>query len=612
MIKPSPTQRCGWLALACVLSAQCQAAISFSDIQIWAGSGTNQAGLVIDWGDGSAPLLWGYRWDGPAAPTGRDMLMAVVGADSRLDVPGLSPATAFVNRIRYDADNNGSYERDATGNFTNYWGYSVNNAVFFHPTDFSLNSHIVPPNLTVIPNGNPYDTGSWVGSSTGLADRPLVNGSWDGFAFGSFNLTTFSDPAPGLPVPAIPVPEPTTLLGLAAVLFLCKRGRAKSCALFMATTLAADAGPYAPKAGEIGSTAISADNPKFLTWASASANLTRGLQQLKVSNSGLATYGEAADGLGIADCTPDDPYGVVSLGDGGSMTVTFPTPLGNGLGYDLAVFENSFTDTFLELAFVEVSSNGVNFFSFPAASLTPSNVQLGGFAGIDCTNINNLAGKYRAGFGTPFDLDELQYVSPLLNVNRITHVRVTDVVGSITPAYARRDAANRIINDPFPTPYDSAGFDLDAVGGINLTDLGRNLWSKRKFSPAELADPNISSLTADPDRDGLTNLMEYALDTDPLTASVPFSPLTMVTGTGVTLTFKRLPANIDLRYVVEESDNLQSWETLALSQAGGATTSTGYLHALSIQESSSVPTLVSLQIPWAVTGNYYRLRISTL
>lgn len=606
MIKPSPTQRCGWLALACVLSAQCQAAISFSEIQIWAGSGTNQAGLVIDWGDGSAPLLWGYRWDGPAAPTGRDMLMAVVGADARLNVPGLTPATTFVNRFRYDADHNGSYERDATGGSTNYWGYSVNNAVFFHPTNFSLNSHIMPP------NGNPYETGSWVGSSTGMADRPLANGSWDGFAYGSFNLTTFSDPAPGLAVPAIPVPEPTTLLGLAAVLFLCKRRRSKTCALLVITTLAAHAGPYAPKAGEIGSTAIAADSPKLLTWASASANLTRGLQQLNISNSGLATYGEAADGLGIADCTPDDPYGVVSLGDGGSMTVTFPTPLGNGLGYDLAVFENSFTDTFLELAFVEVSSNGVNFFRFPAASLTPSNVQVGGFSSIDPTDLNNLAGKYRAGFGTPFDLDELQYASPLLNVNRITHVRVTDVVGSITPSHARRDASDRIINDPFPTPFDSAGFDLDAVGGMNLTDFGRNLWLKRKFSPAELANPSISSFTADPDHDGLTNLMEYASNTDPLTPNTPLSPLTVAAGTGVTLSFKRLPANTDLRYAVEESDNLQSWEALVLSQAGAATTSTGYLNALNIQESASVPTVVSLQIPLAVTGKYYRLRISTL
>jgi hypothetical protein len=33
--------------------------------------------------------------------------------------------------------------------------------------------------------------------------------------------------------------------------------------------------------------------------------------------------------------------------------------------------------------------------------------------------------------------------------------------------YATRDNAGRIINDPFPTPYPSSGFDIDAVGIIH-------------------------------------------------------------------------------------------------------------------------------------------------
>lgn len=209
---------CGGLALAWLLSASSQAAISMTDIQIWAGSGPNQAALVIDWADGGPALVWGFRWSNGATPNGTDMLMAVIGADARLRVPGLNPGTNFINTIEFDADGNGISERSQTTSAGPYWGYVVNNDVYNDPVDFNLNSHIVPPNLTVIPNGNPFDGGAWVDSSTGLFDRPLVNGSWDGFAYGEFNLSTFTGPSPASPIAAIPVPEPGMLWGVGLVL----------------------------------------------------------------------------------------------------------------------------------------------------------------------------------------------------------------------------------------------------------------------------------------------------------------------------------------------------------------------------------------------------------
>ena len=66
----------------------------------------------------------------------------------------------------------------------------------------------------------------------------------------------------------------------------------------------------------------------------------------------------------------------VSLGDGGTVVLTFPQPIGDVPGPDFAVFENGFkafdNSFFLELAHVEVSSDGVNFYRFPSSSLTPS------------------------------------------------------------------------------------------------------------------------------------------------------------------------------------------------------------------------------------------------
>jgi hypothetical protein len=168
------------------------------------------------------------------------------------------------------------------------------------------------------------------------------------------------------------------------------------------------------------------------------------------------------------------------LGDGGQTTVSFATPISNGPGNDFAVFENAFTsgsppaDVFAELGFIAVSSDGVNFFTFPSVSLTQTTTQIGGFGTTDPTDVHNLAGKDLTGNGTGFDLSDLlpqaQANPLLLNLNDITEVRVTDVVGDINPLYATHDSQGNIINDPWPTPFARSGFDLDAVGVINTPE----------------------------------------------------------------------------------------------------------------------------------------------
>lgn len=225
---------------------------------------------------------------------------------------------------------------------------------------------------------------------------------------------------------------------------------------------------FAPAAGLQGSTAISKDDLQFVEWANA-CSIERGYRDIAVPDSGYASVGDNNSAIGQAG-----QNGVVSLGDGGTATLTFQNPISNGPGFDFAVFENGFytgdsIHAFLEFAFVEVSSDGNNFFRFPATSNIQDTVQLA-MQGIDCSLVNNLAGKYVYGYGTPFDLDELRNEVGL-NVNNITHVRVIDVVGSINNQYATRDQFGKKINDPYPTPYSSGGFDLDAVGVIHAVGV---------------------------------------------------------------------------------------------------------------------------------------------
>jgi len=219
---------------------------------------------------------------------------------------------------------------------------------------------------------------------------------------------------------------------------------------------------YAPPAGQQGTTAIHADSNIFVAWAN-NCVVDRGYADISNQSLGLATYGDDESGID----KPDN--GVVSLGDGGMAILDFEVPIADGIGWDLAIFENSFTDDFLELAFVEVSSNNIDYYRFNSVSLTQQEVQTETFGLTDATIVNNLAGKYRAYYGVPFDLSELKNIDGL-DIYNITSVRIIDVVGSIDSTYASFDSEGRIINDPWPTPFESSGFDLDGVGVINNRD----------------------------------------------------------------------------------------------------------------------------------------------
>lgn len=220
--------------------------------------------------------------------------------------------------------------------------------------------------------------------------------------------------------------------------------------------------------GAAGSIAIPKDSSCFVAWAT-NGTLSRGYLDINdtlVTDSGSnrASFGVLENALGPAE---GDGMTVVSLGDAGSITLTFDQPITNGPGYDFAVFENSFMDHYMEFAFVEVSSNGTDFVRFPNDSEIPFVTQLGNASLADCRMVNNLAGKYRAGFGTPFDLSEVQGINDSVDVESITHIRLIDVIGAINGTHLSYDSDNQPINDPYPTPFPSCGFDLDAIGVIN-------------------------------------------------------------------------------------------------------------------------------------------------
>ncbi|MFO1498685.1 MAG: serine hydrolase [Verrucomicrobiota bacterium] len=93
--------------------------------------------------------------------------------------------------------------------------------------------------------------------------------------------------------------------------------------------------------------------------------------------------------------------------------------------------------------------------------------------------------------------------------------------------------------------------------------LSYDAWRTKYFSASELADSSISGDHADPDGDGLANLLEYSCGTDPYTPSETPRISLRAKGAGdqngPVLTYRRLLLAHEVDYAVETSDDLKTW-----------------------------------------------------
>ncbi|MEE9394955.1 MAG: hypothetical protein V3W41_20905 [Planctomycetota bacterium] len=182
---------------------------------------------------------------------------------------------------------------------------------------------------------------------------------------------------------------------------------------------------------------------------------------------------------------PSDFQGVLSLGEGGDVTLGFGVTIVDGPGADFSVFENGFEFPsgsgmiFSEVVFVEVSSNGIDFARFPTTFGAPSVPHLqfnatamgsyDGFAGgtpvLADVGVNSIdpANPAISG-GDAFDLARLAsdplVTSNLVDLQNISFLRLVDVV-----AGQAVDSSGVTVYDDFGSLNDSA--DINAVAVIN-------------------------------------------------------------------------------------------------------------------------------------------------
>jgi len=211
------------LALAgCAFAANLQA-ITTNDIQLWTGSGTNRAAMVIEWNSpvvfnlttvpapvANKTMVWGYQFNGTA--TGTQMLDAILASDPRLyAVINTAYGATIVEGLGYNLNDNGVF--GITDGTNTYSASAFTEGVLLNPDlDADAASPInsgdlywsgwLGPNwntwnemsdnggFAASPNrgSSPYwdaDTwtqGQWEFANYGLDELPLQDGSWIGFS----------------------------------------------------------------------------------------------------------------------------------------------------------------------------------------------------------------------------------------------------------------------------------------------------------------------------------------------------------------------------------------------------------------------------------------------
>jgi hypothetical protein len=117
------------------------------------------------------------------------------------------------------------------------------------------------------------------------------------------------------------------------------------------------------------------------------------------------------------------------------------------------------------------------------------------------------------------------------------------------------------------------------TGSATLTLVAQNpyiTWRSTYFTPTEIGIPSISGDAADPNHNGISNLMEYALGLNPRsTGIVTGRPVRSSSGGYLTLSFNRQKVATDITYRVEATNDLTAawseiWSSSAHAYGGGA------------------------------------------
>ena len=227
--------------------------------------------------------------------------------------------------------------------------------------------------------------------------------------------------------------------------------------------------------------------------------------------------------------------------------------------------------------------------------------------------------------GTTYDLLNVQNaLSAALNGSLVPQLtngftpQPSDTFTVLTSNVALTGTIQNLSAGRVSTANGRGSFALTFINGgtaIQLSDYqsvpAEQAWKNTYFTPAQQADPDISGDAADPDLDGLNNLVEFSLNSNPMSGTVPAS---LPAGSGSAFVFTRYSggtvsgANYDvegLRHVIENTAALSGWAPLASADPAVASWTV-------TPNADGITETVRVQFQGSVVRRQLRLRVTRL
>jgi hypothetical protein len=120
---------------------------------------------------------------------------------------------------------------------------------------------------------------------------------------------------------------------------------------------------------------------------------------------------------------------------------------------------------------------------------------------------------------------------------------------------------NKTINLALSSPTGGAYLNLQSTAVLTIVEDAYEAWVLEHFG-TNANNPSIAGDLADPDGDGLDNLLEYATVSDPNVAAQGGTVPDIINNGNIQLTFHRNVSATDLTYVIRYSDSLSNWNDL--------------------------------------------------
>ncbi len=207
---------------------------------------------------------------------------------------------------------------------------------------------------------------------------------------------------------------------------------------------------------------------------------------------------------------------------------------------------------------LQVTDGGSGFLSGSVAFLPPGSENSGyvsaEFGAAQRISGTSASGTYQINCTIPHDVAAGQWMLA---------VRITDAAGNYR-TYAT--------GDPYSVPFPGASPDRLQVINTTGSATGYHAWVASHFPVG--APGTVTTGSADPDDDGVPNVLEYAFNLSPNTPSrigLPIQGMMVDPSTGarhLTLTFLRRTDASDLTYTLQNAGQLQGWTTAAVETIG--------------------------------------------